>query len=87
MSKLKKIPDFKTEDEEREFWATHNMFDYLDPKKFKRVPPPMTPKTHDAVFLRLPKKISKEVEKLSRKQHKTVEEVVRQLVTTGLGLL
>ncbi len=30
MKKLKKIPDFKTEDEEREFWDTHDTTDYLD---------------------------------------------------------
>jgi len=26
----KKIPNFKTEDEEREFWATHDSCDYVD---------------------------------------------------------
>jgi len=27
---LKKIPEFKNEDEERELWATHDSADYLD---------------------------------------------------------
>ena len=26
----KKIPKFKTEDEEREFWATHDSIDFID---------------------------------------------------------
>ena len=26
----KKIPNFKTEDEGREFWATHDSCDYID---------------------------------------------------------
>ncbi len=30
MSKLKPIPKFKSEDEERDFWATHSSVDYLD---------------------------------------------------------
>lgn len=30
MSKLKKMPEFKTEAEEREFWETHDSSDYLD---------------------------------------------------------
>jgi len=30
MKKFKKIPDFKTEDEEREFWDNHDSTDYLD---------------------------------------------------------
>ena len=28
--KAKTIPKFKNEDEEREFWATHDLTDYLD---------------------------------------------------------
>lgn len=33
MKKLKKIPKFKNEDEEAEFWATHDTTDYFDIKK------------------------------------------------------
>lgn len=37
MKKMKrKIPNFKNEDEEREFWAIHSPLDYFDSKKFKR---------------------------------------------------
>lgn len=28
--KIKSIPKFRNEDEEREFWATHDLTDYLD---------------------------------------------------------
>jgi hypothetical protein len=28
--KLKEIPKFETEDEEREFWATHDTTEYMD---------------------------------------------------------
>ena len=37
MSKLKKIPKFKTEDEEREFWSTHDSTEYVDYTKAKKV--------------------------------------------------
>jgi hypothetical protein len=30
MSKLKKIPEFKNEAEERSFWENHDSSDYLD---------------------------------------------------------
>ena len=30
MSKVKKVPTFKTEQEEREFWETHDSSDYVD---------------------------------------------------------
>ncbi|HEY3875841.1 MAG TPA: CopG family antitoxin, partial [Candidatus Kapabacteria bacterium] len=28
--KLKKLPEFKNEDEERQFWATHDSTEFLD---------------------------------------------------------
>ena len=30
MSEVKTLPQFKTEDEEREFWATHDLTDYFE---------------------------------------------------------
>ncbi len=36
MSKLKKIPEFKSEAEERAFWETHDSTEYLDWSKAKR---------------------------------------------------
>lgn len=30
MSQIKKLPRFQNEDEEREFWATHDLTDYFD---------------------------------------------------------
>ncbi len=37
MKKLKPIPKFKDEDEEREFWANHSAVDYLDLSQARRV--------------------------------------------------
>ena len=36
MKKNKTIPNFKNEDEEREFWANHSPLDYFDINDFKR---------------------------------------------------
>lgn len=33
MKKFKKVPIFKNEDEEAEFWSTHDFTDYYDIKK------------------------------------------------------
>jgi len=37
MNKLKPIPEFKSEAEERAFWETHDSADYLDWKQAKQV--------------------------------------------------
>lgn len=57
MSKKKevnKIPRFKNEDEEREFWATHDFTDYVD--QFERVELDLSKlkPTTETISLRLP---------------------------------
>jgi hypothetical protein len=37
MKKLKPVPAFKTEAEERKFWETHDSTDYIDWSKAQRV--------------------------------------------------
>jgi len=33
MKNIKKLPKFKNEDEERDFWTTHDLTDYFDMSK------------------------------------------------------
>ena len=51
---LKEIPKFKTEDEEREFWATHDSTDYFEWDKAERVVFPNLKPTTRTISLRLP---------------------------------
>ena len=52
--KLKEIPKFKTEDEEREFWATHDSTSYFDWAKAELVAFPNLKQTTRTISLRLP---------------------------------
>jgi len=52
--KLKKIPRFKSEDEERDFWSTHDVTDYFDMSKAKRVIFPNLKPSTRSISLRLP---------------------------------
>jgi len=52
--KLKRIPEFVNEDEEREFWMTHNSADYIDWSKAKKVTFPNLKPTTQSISLRLP---------------------------------
>ena len=52
--RLKSIPHFRSEAEEREFWATHDTTEYVDWSKAKRaVFPDLRPST-ETISLRLP---------------------------------
>jgi predicted DNA binding CopG/RHH family protein len=54
MKKLKPIPKFKSEDEEAEFWGTHDSTEYLDWSKAKRVSFPNLKPSTQSIALRLP---------------------------------
>jgi hypothetical protein len=43
--KMKPIPTFETEDQEREFWATHDSTDYVDWKRAKAASSRLKPST------------------------------------------
>ncbi|MGE5347071.1 MAG: BrnA antitoxin family protein [Acidithiobacillales bacterium] len=50
----KRIPRFRNEDEEREFWATHDSVDYVDWSKARRVRFPKLRPSMKTISLRLP---------------------------------
>jgi len=55
--RLKPIPRFHTEDEEREFWATHSSMDYVDWSKAEFVTLPNLKRPTKTISLRLPESL------------------------------
>jgi predicted DNA binding CopG/RHH family protein len=54
MTKLKKVPEFKSEKEERKFWESHDSSEYLDLSKAQRVILPNLKPSTKTISLRLP---------------------------------
>ena len=52
--RLKPIPIFRSEDEEREFWATHDTTDYIDWSRARWVTFPNLKPSTETISLRLP---------------------------------
>ncbi len=68
MKKQRKIPVFKTEEEEREFWAEHDSTDFLDWRNARRaVFPNLKPSTR-TISLRLPESIIAALKVLANKR-------------------
>ena len=59
--KLKKLPVFKTEDEEREFWTTHSSVDYIDWSQAVHAKFPNLRLTSKPITLRLPLELDKQL--------------------------
>lgn len=53
-NKIKAIPKFKNEDEERDFWATHDATDYFDTSKPVELDLSKLRPTTESISLRLP---------------------------------
>lgn len=63
---LKPIPKFKNENEERKFWAAHNVIDFFDMSKVVKNPafPNLKPTTQ-TISLRLPKHLLEGIKELA----------------------
>lgn len=57
MSKLKEIPEFNSEEEERAFWETHDSTEYLDWSKAKLARFPNLKPSTKTISLRLPESL------------------------------
>ena len=64
----KRIPAFKNEDEERDFWATHDSTEYLDWSKAQRAVFPNLKPSTKSISLRLPESILVGLKMLANKR-------------------
>lgn len=69
LKKLKPIPRFNNEDEEREFWAAHDFTDYMDWSKAVKNPafPLLKPSTQ-TISIRLPEALLMELKQIANKK-------------------
>ena len=68
MKKQQKVPVFKNEDEEREFWATHDSTDFIDWRQARRAVFPNLKPSTKTISLRLPESIIAALKVLANKR-------------------
>lgn len=77
MKELKIIPEFKNEDEEREFWAKNDSSEYLDWEKSERMIFPNLKPSSKTISLRLPEYILDEIKMLARKRDVPYQSLIK----------
>jgi predicted DNA binding CopG/RHH family protein len=77
MNKLKKIPVFSNEEEEREFWASHDSSEYVEWKKSERVIFPNLKPSTKTISLRLPEHILDEIKMLASKRDVPYQSLIK----------
>jgi len=76
----KPIPKFQSEDEEREFWATHDSTEYLDWEQAERVIFPNLKPSTKTISLRLPESMLSELRQLAHKRDVPYQSLIKMFL-------
>jgi predicted DNA binding CopG/RHH family protein len=85
MKKLKEIPDFKSEDEEREFWSTHSSMDYIDWSKGQLISFPNLKPTTKAISIRLPEITIAKLKTKANKMDVPYQSLIKIYIEEGIN--
>jgi predicted DNA binding CopG/RHH family protein len=86
--KLKPIPKFRNEAEEREFWNTHDSTDYIDYSKSNRVAIEFDPSVEEPVKLisiRLPREMLNKLKALATKRDVPYQSLIKMILAEKLA--
>jgi len=77
--KRKKLPNFKTEQEEREFWDTHSSEEYVDWDKVEVInaPFPKLKPSTKTISIRLPETMLEELKSLANKNDVPYQSLIK----------
>ena len=81
MNKLKKIPKFKSEKEEKIFWETHDSLDYIDWTKAKHAKFPNLKPSIKTISIRLPENLLNDIKILAHKSDIPYQSLMKILLT------
>ena len=85
MKTLKKIPKFKSEDAEREFWSKNDFTDFLDfSKGIKAKFPNLKPSTQ-TISLRLPESLLADIKILANSQDIPYQSYIKVLLSEKIA--
>lgn len=68
MKKLKKMPKFKNEEEEREFWSRHDSTEYINWSKAERAYFPKLLPSSKHISIRLPERLFEQLRNIAHQK-------------------
>ncbi len=85
MAKLKPVPRFKTEAEERKFWETHDSADYVDWSKAERARFPNLKPSTTAISIRLPVGLLERIKIAANKRDVPYQSLIKMWLAEKVG--
>ncbi len=77
MKKIKNIPKFKTEQEEREFWANNDSSEFIDWNKSKVISFPKLRPSTKTISLRLPEFLLNDIKVIAHKRDVPYQSLIK----------
>ena len=84
MKKQLKIPKFKNEDEEADFWANLDLSDYLEPSDFRRASFPNLKPTTSSISIRIPNYLLVRVKEKANELSIPYQSLIKQYIKRGV---
>lgn len=82
--KTKKVPKFKSEDQERVFWSKNDITDYFDIKSGKKMNFPNLKPSTQTISIRLPEDLLEEIKVLANKRDVPYQSLIKILLRESL---
>jgi len=86
MEKLKKIPVFNSEEEEREFWATHDSSEFVDWNHSEKIVFPNLKPSTTTISLRLPQYLLDEIKMIAHERDVPYQSLIKVFLKERLTL-
>ena len=87
MKKQLKIPKFKSEDDERDFWNNIDLSEYYKPSDFKKITFPNLKPSTKTISLRLPLSMIDRIKILANKNDVPYQSYIKILLSQKIGEL
>lgn len=84
MKKPLKLPKFKNEDEEREFWSKIDLSEYYDPRDLERVSFPNLKPTTKPISIRLPEYLINRLKERANEADVPYQALIKEYIRKGL---
>lgn len=84
MKKPLKLPKFKNEDEEREFWWKLDLSEYFEPSDFERVSFPNLKPTSRSISIRIPEYLLNRVKEKANQINIPYQSLIKEYIQNGV---
>lgn len=84
MKKKLRIPKFKSEDEEREFWWNLDLSEYFEPSDFEKVSFPNLKPTTRPISIRIPEYLLNRLKEKANETNVPYQSLIKEYIKKGV---